>query len=219
MKKGKLVVIEGGDGSGKTTQIDLLSQSLKEKGIDFEIISFPQYGKNQFADQIEDYLDGELGKLEEVDPYFIAKAYASDRQTAKDLINSWLKAGKVVVSNRYVSSSKAHLGANLPLEKRKEFFRWLDVLEYQQNGMPKEDLTVLLAVDASIGKENVSRKHDPDIHEDNLKHLEKANKIYLDLARDENWVVINCMNNHQMKSKENIQKDLLDSLSMLLSRS
>lgn len=212
--RGFLVVIEGIDGSGKTTQIDLLSQYLKQKGIDFECISFPQYGKNQYANQVHDYLSGKFGELDEVDPYFIAKAYASDRRTAKDLISGWLESGKVVIANRYISSSKAHLGAKVEESKRYDFIKWIDDLEYETNKMPKEDLTILLNVDPKIGQQNSQVKRHPDIHEDNLGHLEKTSEIFLKLSQTEgNWVLVNCMENGQMKSPKEIHEEIVELVS------
>lgn len=207
--KGPLIVFEGIDGSGKTTQINLLTQYLKEKNIDFKVISFPQYGKNEYAKKIFDYLSGKFGKLSEVDPYFIAKLYASDRKTAKDLIQNWLDHGKLVIANRYISSSKAHLGANMEESKRKNFIKWIDELEYGTNQMPKEDLTILLKVDPKIGQKHSQTKLHPDIHEDNLRHLEKTSENFLKLSKTEkNWVVVNCMQNGQMKSSAEIQSEI-----------
>src|SRR3989344_5395434 len=162
-KQGLLIVFEGIDGSGKTTQINLLARTLKEKNIDFEVISFPQYGQNEYAQKIFDYLSGKFGTLGKVDPYEMAKLYASDRKTVRDLI-----------------------------------IKWIDQLEYNENGMPKEDLTILLSVDSKIGQKNSQEKNHPDIHEDNLSHLQKANEIFLELSKKEkNWVVVDCMSNFQ----------------------
>lgn len=209
MKKGQLLVIEGIDGSGKTTQINLLSKYLKEKDIDFEVISFPQYGKNEYAKNIFDYLCGEFGQLKDIDPYELAEVYANDRKSARELIKSWLYDGKLVIANRYISSSKAHLGANLDETKRENFIRWIDELEYKTNDMPKEDLTILLDVDPSIGQKNSKIKNHPDLHEDSLKHLENANQIFLELSKKENnWVVINCMNDGGMRRAEDINKEI-----------
>ncbi len=218
-KKGKLVVIDGTDGSGKTTQIELLKKNLDSQGVSWEAISFPQYGKNEYVLEIEKYLEGKMGAIDTVDPYFIAHLYAGDRKTARDLIKGWLEEGKLVIANRYISSSKAHLGANIPSEKREDFFKWLDSLEYGENGMPKEDLTILLVVDPDVGQKNVRDKHRPDIHEDNLKHLIEANKIYLELATKYHWIILNCMENGVMRSREAIQKDLLNKITVLLSPS
>lgn len=213
MNKGKLLVIDGIDGAGKTTQINLLSQSLKKMNIDFEVISFPQYGKNEYADKVEDYLGGKLGNLGEVDPYSIAKVYAGDRNTVKDLIKEWLRNGKLVIANRYASASKAHLGANIPQRERNDFFKWLEELEYQTNGIPKEDLTILLDIDPKSGQKNVIKKSRPDLHEYNLKHLKEARKIYLQLAKsNSNWEVVDCMENGEMKNKQLIHQLVVDIL-------
>ena len=206
---GKLVVIDGIDGSGKSTQIELLKKYLTDKNIPFEIVSFPQYGKNEYAEKIHDYLSGKLGKLNEVNPHEIAKLYAEDRKTVRDLIKGWLEDGKLVIANRYISASKAHLGANLAEGGRQEFMKWIDKLEYETNEMPKEDLTILLNVDPKVGQKNSQEKNHPDLHEDNLKHLENARKIYLELSQEEeNWVVVECMRDGNMRVPEDINQEI-----------
>jgi len=208
MKKGLFIIIDGIDGVGKTTQIELLKQSLASQGLVWETISFPRYDDNLYGKLIRRYLEGEFGGIEKVNPYLIALAYAGDRALAKPLIENWLQSGKLVIANRYVSSSKAHLSANLEEGKREDFMRWIDNLEYETNEMPKEDLTILLNVDPKLGQENVSGGQ-PDIHEHNLKHLEQANRIYLELSKaEENWVVVNCEIDGKMRPKEDIHKDL-----------
>lgn len=209
MKKGRLIVIDGIDGSGKTTQIELLTKSLEQQSIPYEVISFPRYEDNIYGKLIKRYLEGEFGSINEVNPYLMALAYAGDRALAKPKIDSWLSEGKLVIVNRYVSASKAHLGANLPEEKRAEFFKWLDILEYETNKIPKEDLTILLSVDPKIGQKNVSGNH-TDIHEESLKHLEQANEIYLSLAKKEdNWYVVDCMEDGEMKTKEEVHQEIM----------
>lgn len=218
IKKGFLLVIDGIDGSGKTTQIEFLKQYLASQGLalQVEVISFPQYGKNEYAEKITQYLSGKLGKI---DPYELAKIYASDRKTAKEQILGWLENGKLVIANRYVSSSKAHLGANLDKEKREEFMRWLERLEYQTNGMPREDLTILLNVDPKVGQQNALKDHQVDIHEKSIEHEEKAAKIYLELSQaEENWVVLDCMEDGQMKLKEKIQQEIMVILDSIIQK-
>lgn len=211
-KLGKLIVFEGIDGSGKTTQIKLLSQYLKAQNISFEVLNFPRYEENEFGREIRRYLEGEFGDLSKVDPYKIAQLYAQDRLLAQPLLEQWLEEGKVVLVNRYVSSSKAHLGANLPEEKRAEFFKWIDKLEYQTNQLPKADLTILLSIDPKVGQQNIAGRG-PDLHEQNLKHLEEANKIYLELAKVEsNWQVINCMENFRLRFPQDIHREIVEVL-------
>ena len=205
----KLIVIDGIDGSGKTTQIELLTQYLASQGQALQTISFPRYEDNIYGKLIKIYLEGEFGNINNVNPYLMALAFAGDRLLAKPLIESWLREGKVVIANRYVSSSKAHLGANLPENQKEKFMEWIDKLEYQTNGLPKPDLTILLKVDPKSGQENVKEKHQPDMHEKDLSHEEKATKIYLELSKmEENWVVVNCMIGDKMRPKEDIQGDI-----------
>ncbi len=211
-RQGKLIVIDGIDGSGKTTQSELLKQYLASQGptLQVEVINFPRYEDNLYGKLIKRYLEGELGNINEVNPYLMALAYAGDRVLAKPLIESWLNNGKLVIANRYVSSSKAHLGANLDDGKREEFIRWLDELEYQINGMPKPNRTILLSVDPKIGQENALKDHQVDMHEKSLEHEEKAAKIYLKISKmEENWVVVNCMDGDKMKPILEIHQEIL----------
>ncbi len=188
MKKGLLVVIDGIDGSGKTTQIELLTQYLASQGVACEAISFPRYGNNKYTAQIENYLKGKLNFT----PYEIAKAYAGDRTLAKPQIEKWLREGKLVIANRYTSANKAHLGVDL------------------KEDMPKPDFTILLNVDPIIGQKNVLGKPNPDIHEQNLAHLQNARKNYLKLSKqDRNWIVVNCMKQGKMKSPKDMQKEIV----------
>lgn len=206
MKKGSLIVIDGIDGSGKTTQVELLKQASGLQGQALQVISFPRYEDNIYGKLIKRYLEGEFGDINQVNPYLMALAFAGDRLLAKPQIDGWLSEGKIVIANRYVSASKAHMGANLPEGERSEFIKWLDELEYETNGMPKEDLTILLTVDPKIGQKNILGKH-TDIHEENLQHLEQANRIYLSLAKKEdNWYVVDCMEDGQMKPREEIHQ-------------
>lgn len=205
MNKGCLIVIDGIDGSGKSTQIELLKNALN-----CEVISFPRYEDNEYGRLIKSYLEGEFGSINEVDPYKIAHLFAGDRLLAKPQIEKWLNAGKIVIANRYISASKAHMGANLPEGKREQFFKWLDELEYKTNGIPKEDLTILLKIDPKIAQKNVAGGG-PDIHEENLKHLEQASKIYLSMADTEpNWQIVDCMKGSRMKSPQAIHEQITE---------
>ncbi len=198
MKQGVLIVIDGTDGSGKTTQIKLLSDYLSEKNIPHETISFPRYGNNKYTEQVEKYLKGE----QKFDALTIAKAYAEDRQLAKPMIEEWLKEGKIVIANRYTAANIAHLGIDL------------------KEDMPKPLLSIILDVDPKIGQKNVLGKPHPDIHEKNLQHLQSARAVYLKLASQNNWVVINCMQGSEMKSPEQIHQEIVKIINdVLISRS
>ncbi|OGE25003.1 hypothetical protein A3C26_01190 [Candidatus Daviesbacteria bacterium RIFCSPHIGHO2_02_FULL_39_12] len=209
MRKGKLIVFEGIDGSGKTIQVNLLADYLKAKNIPFEIISFPRYENNLYGKLIRRYLEGEFGSLQEVNPYLVALAYADDRVLAKDLIRGWLNDGKVVIANRYVSSSKAHLGANLAEEKRQEFINWIEQLEYQTNKIPRENLTIFLKLEPKIGQQNILDENELDIHEGDLGYQTKTDKIYQELAASPNWYTVNCMGSGKMRMPEDIHQEIV----------
>ncbi|MBI4038888.1 hypothetical protein HY384_02925 [Candidatus Daviesbacteria bacterium] len=206
--KASLIAIEGIDGSGKTTQVNLVAQYLTRQNIPHQVINFPRYGENIYAGLITRYLAGKFGS--NVNPYLIALAYAGDRFLAKPLIESWLQEGKVVLANRYVSSSKAHLGANLPEDKKEEFLSWLEKLEYQTNQMPKPGLTILLKVDPAVGQSNVLKDHPVDIHEKNEEHGQISAQIYDELAQLEGWKVVDCMENGKMRKQEEISKMVIE---------
>lgn len=214
---GKFIVIDGIDGSGKTTQIELLANYFSEKDLPYQTINFPRYEHNLYGKLIRRYLKGEFGSRSSVNPYLVALAYAGDRTLVKPQIKEWLNQRKVVIANRYVSSSKAHLGANISSEQREEFMRWVDELEYQINGIPKPNLTILLDVDPKVGQKNALDKDEPDMHEKSIEHESEASKIYLELSQaEENWVVLDCMENGEMRSKEDIHQEVMEILSRRL---
>lgn len=207
--QGLLIVIEGIDGSGKTTQVELTVQKLKEQGIDCVSIKFPRYGDNLYGALIKRYLEGELGKISDISPYLVALAYAGDRSLAKDLINKWLDEGKVIVCDRYVSASKAHMGANLEESQKDDFTKWIDELEYQTNKLPKENLTIFLSVDSGVALQNIDQEI-KDLHEQSVDHLKKAYQMYQKLSQIEpNWVVVEGEKNGKMESKEEINQKII----------
>lgn len=217
LRMGKLIVIDGIDGAGKTTQIGLLKEYYARRGTPSEAISFPRYEENEYGKLVKRYLEGEFGDINNVNPYLVALTYAGDRLLAKPLMENWLQSGKLVIANRYVSSSKAHLSANLSENERESFMEWLDKLEYETNGLPKPDLTILLNIDSKIGQKNALSKLAPDMHEEDSSHLQKAAKIYLELSQaEENWQVLECMENGKLKSRNQIHKLLVEILGIIL---
>ncbi len=111
--QGKLMVITGIDGSGKTVQTKLLYERLVKEGYPAVITDFPQYGKTFFADMVTKYLKGEFGSADSVSPYLASLLYAGDRWECKEQINTWLRADKIIISNRYVCDNMAHQGGKI----------------------------------------------------------------------------------------------------------
>lgn len=223
-QKGHFVVIEGTDGSGKTTQIQLLADKLDQTGVLYQVIDFPRYGENEYANLVSRYLKGEFGGVNDVSPYLASLPYAGDRLLAKPLIESWLEQGQLVIANRYVPSNKAHMAAKLQIDERQLFIDWIDNLEHNINGIPREELVILLYVPPEINQSNVDKKTERsylegkqrDIHEADLDYLSSSSQIYLQLAGQEpHWQVINCMKDGVLRIPKDIHQDILQ---LLISR-
>jgi len=200
-RRGRLIVIDGGDGSGKATQAELLINYLKKEGEEVKYFDFPRYYSSFHGRLVGRFLAGEFGKLDEVSPYLASLAYALDRASVREEMEAWLKKGGTIVCNRYVSSNMAHQSAKLPEEKREEFLRWVDELEYRQHKMPRPDLILYLYVPYQIGWQLTKKKADKrryvkgqDIAEKDLHHRREAEKMYLYLAKKQKkWVTIECV--------------------------
>jgi dTMP kinase len=214
---GKLIVIEGVDGSGKRTQTDLLSRALLAKGVACLTVSFPHYD-GFFGRMIGRFLNGEFGPLQAVDPHFAALLYAGDRLEAKPQLEAALAAGKTILADRYIASNLAHQGARVAPDRRGEFLAWLRRLEYEIYGLPAESLVVYLRVlpaqaqqlvERKAARDYTSRKH--DLLESDLAHLEQASRVYDMLAAEPNWVTIECLDEttQAMRSPEEIHRDVL----------
>lgn len=209
---GKFIVIDGSDGSGKTTQLQILASHLRQEGFDVELADFPQYNTKS-AGMVEEYLSGKYGGADEVNPYAASLLYAVDRFDASFQIREWLKEGKVVISNRYISSNFAHQGNKIENAlERKLFFNWLSEIEYNIFNIPKPDLYLILYVDPEISQGLAKARHredwkgkTQDIHEDNLNHLKKAAATYLEIARDlPGFKLIRCSHQGKIMSREDI---------------
>lgn len=216
-KRGKLMVIEGTDGSGKATQTRLLAEKLQKEGYSVKTINFPQYGKES-ARLIEQYLAGEFGPADTVDPHEVSKYFAWDRKEAAPTMNVWLDQGNIVVANRYQQSNKGHQAVSIkdPAEREK-FMEWLDDLEFNQYKIPRPDKVVFLHVPAEIAqklaKERGGRK---DIHEESLEHLKEAERIYTELAKKEGWIVVECTKYKKLMSIEEIHGILWEKIKPFL---
>jgi len=221
---GILVAIEGIDGSGKYTQAKLLEHSLTSLGYSVYATGFPQY-ESWFGSMVGRYLNGDFGSLETVDPHFSALLYAGDRFEAKPRIQSALNEGKVVLVDRYVASNLAHQVARAPAEKRSEFLRWIEHLEYFIYGLPREHLILYLRVPPSQaqklvamkGERNYTRaKH--DLQEKSLRHLDDAAEMYDMLSRSKPWATIQCFDarSGSLRLPEAISTEVLSAVQSVL---
>lgn len=208
---GKFIVIEGSDGSGKSTQIELLDQYLKDKNITHKIIDFPRYQDNLYGSFIRKYLAGEFGEATAVNPYLISLAYGLDRMLAKETLQDWLKNGEIVIANRYMQSNLAHQGAKLSGKQREDFINWLLQAEFEVNQIPKEDLLLFLYVPVEVSQRLMAeRGQAKDQHELNVDYLREVEKVYLALAdRFDHWVRLDGVLDGQLRSKEDISGEII----------
>lgn len=199
--KGTFVVIEGTDGAGKATQAKALAQAVRKMGRQVRSIAFPQYGKNSAA-PISAYLRGEYGSLQELGPYRASIFYAIDRVTARTKIQQWLKAGDVVIADRYMASNLAHQGAKISnWHARKKYWMWDEEFEYELLGIPRPHCTIVLLVPPEVSQKLILKKQQRaylkkakrDIHERDVKYQRAVAEAYGELALfDRDMKIINC---------------------------
>jgi dTMP kinase len=212
--QGKFIVFEGTDGSGKTTQVELLRAYLEKKNYSHIAFDFPRYQDTFHAKTIQKYLSGEYGDPTAQNPYLASLAYALDRLTSREEIYYALNDGKIVLANRYIPSNKAHQGAKLLTAKRRDFFAWLDELEYAVNKMPREDLVLFLYTPYEFSMELSKERNrliggKEDLHEKNTKYQENVEKTYLQLAKGRHWEKIDCISDGRLRTKGDIHKEIL----------
>lgn len=223
--KGKLIVIEGTDGSGKRTQLELLKKRLDAEGVPNVNFSFPQYGKKS-AGPVEEYLNGKYGEPNELNPYAASIFYAMDRFDLSGEIKNALK-DKLVVLDRYVDSNAGHQGGKISDPKEREkFVEWLYDLEFRILGVPRPDLVVFLHMPAEIGQQLVAKKSargylengTHDKHESNLEHLKNAEASYLWLAKKypNTHKIVECVKDRKILEPEEIHQSVYKILSSLL---
>ena len=218
VRKGKFLVIDGTDGSGKATQSKMLVEELRLSGYQVEEADFPQYGLKS-AGLIEEYLNGKYGQ---VGPEAASIFYAIDRFDASFKIRQWLEEGKIVVPNRYVTANAGHQGGKIKDEfERLKFFKWLDNLEYNIFGIPKPDLNIILHVPAETAQRLVDKKSSKereyvngkkrDLHEADLQHLKDAEKVYLQIAKlFPNTKLVECMESNELLGPAQVHNKVWD---------
>ena len=215
--RGKLIVIEGTDCSGKETQSNLLVKKFREIGIRMEHFSYPNYnsptgkivggpylGKDEICKSY--FMEGSIN----VDPKIASLYYAADRKYNIHKI-TWLLDNEVnVIVDRYVYSNMAHQGGKLNnLEKKEDLWNYLEKLEFDLLDIPKPDISILLHMPASCSIKLRENRISLDEHERSIEHLEDAEKTYLQLAEKYNFKVIECYNN-KLRSIENIHDELFE---------
>lgn len=220
MQKGKLIVIDGIDGSGKATQVKILKQRLLKEGFKVKTIDFPRYENNFFGSLIGEYLSGLHGDFIAMDSKIASILYAADRFESSKQIKKWLDEGCVVLADRYATANQIHQGGKIDdLKKRKEFLAWLYKMEYGVFGIPKPDLVIYLDVPFEVSKMWLQKKVTQrkkiylngrkDVAEDNLLHLKNSRNSALLLEKEnKNWVKVECCRGNICMSLEQVGEEV-----------
>ena len=219
---GKLIVIEGTDGSGKSTQFKLLTERVAREGHEFQRLVFPQYQEESSA-LIRMYLGGQFGtKPSDVNAYAASAFYAVDRFASyKKVWGQWYENGGLVLSDRYTTSNAVHQASKEPEEKQAEFLQWLYEFEYDKLGLPAPDLVIYLDVPTDFTEKMMRSREaatntSADIHEQDLEYLATCRQIGRTAAEYYGWSVINCVKDGQMRTIEDIHQEIYSLISKCL---
>ncbi|MBQ4600768.1 MAG: thymidylate kinase [Oscillospiraceae bacterium] len=211
---GKLIVIEGTDGSGKSTQFRLLKEKMQQQDIPFRTLVFPQYSEPSSA-LIRMYLGGEFGSSpSDVNAYAASAFYAVDRYASyKKDWGSYYEAGGLILSDRYTTSNAVHQASKEQPESRGAFLKWLYEFEYDKLGLPKPDLVIYLDVPTSFTEQLLRRREQDtntkaDIHEQDMNYLATCREMGRAAAEYYGWKVIGCVRDGQMRSIEDIHSEI-----------
>ncbi len=217
----RFIVIEGLDGSGKSTQIKLVEKYLRERNIKSKFLHFPRPEAPFYGELISRFLRGELGAIDKVDPYVVAMLYAGDRRDASNMIQNWLSEGYAVIADRYLYSNIGFQCAKLSHSgERDRLARWIKDLEYDYNNIPIPDLNLFLKVPFSFTSESLNKRRvgqdraylqgNDDIHESSLEFQKNVRDVYLwQVKENSDFDVIDCIGeNNSMLSPEEIFKKI-----------
>ena len=228
MKRGKFIVIDGSDGSGKATQTSLLVRRLKKEKIKVKKIDFPRYDTNFFGELIGECLAGKYGDFIAVNPHIASVLYAADRWESSKKIESWLKSGHTVIADRYVSANQIHQGGKILDEKeRSKFLHWLDTMEHKIFKIPRPNAIIYLHMPVQLSldllqKNNLSTKKkylngQKDQAENNPLYLSNSQTSAVSIVRkNNNWYQVECTGQTDIKSKEEIHTLVFDKVKGIL---
>lgn len=211
---GKLIVIEGTDGSGKSTQFRLMSEHLQQDGVEFKHIVFPRYSEESSA-LIRMYLGGQFGtKPTDVNAYAASSFYAVDRYASYKMDwGQWYENGGLVISDRYTTSNAVHQASKEQGAARQAYLKWLYEFEYDKLALPRPDLVIYLDVPTDFtekmlrGREQATNTK-ADIHEQDTQYLATCRKSGREAAGFYGWKVIECVRDGKMRSMEDIHNEI-----------
>lgn len=213
--KGKLIVIEGLDGSGKATQAELLTSALAEKGENVKAITFPDY-ENDSSALVRMYLKGEFGsKPDDVNAYAASAFYAVDRYASyKKNWGELYEQGGIIVADRYATSNGIHQCSKLDESLWDEYLQWLDDFEYKKLGIPAPDTVIYLKADTAVSQKLMTGRYNgdeskKDIHEGDIEYLKRSQKAAVYCADKLGWKTVECVKDGKMRSIDDIHAEIM----------
>lgn len=223
------IVLEGVDGCGKSTQIAKLREMFAQMGVESEYLHFPRFDAPYFGEMIARFLRGELGSIDQVDPYVVALLYAEDRRDAASMIQGWLDQGKVVIVDRYVYSNIGYQCAKIvDGAERQRLREWILRTEFEEFKIPRPDLSLFLDVPFTFTERKLSEQREgddrsylqggKDIHEASLDLQRRVREVYLESAAvSGDLKVVNCSaDDGSMATPEQIFERIMEHLSPIL---
>lgn len=219
-RKGKLIVIDGTDGSGKATQIGFLIRHLKKDGYKVKVVDFPEYYSNFFGAFIGHCLSEQYYNFVKVHPKIASVLYAADRSESKDKMKKWLNDGYIVVANRYASANQIHQGGKISNTKKREaFLTWLAEMEYKIFKIPRPDAVFYLDVTIPIVMKLIKERNKngnrvylgkkKDVVEKDKNYMKNSRKSGLWLAKNQKgWIKIDCVKKGTINTRENIHQEI-----------
>lgn len=225
IKRGRLIVIEGTDSSGKETQTAILFERLSEKISNIRKISFPNYESPACA-PVKMYLAGEFGTdAEKVNPYPASTMYAIDRYASyKTDWGKFYNDGGIIITDRYTTSNMVHQASKIDNSQEKEIYlSWLEDLEYSKMGIPRPDLVIFLNMPTETAqklmaerKNKITGEDKKDIHEKNIEYLKKSHENACEISKKYSWKEIKCVENDRLKTIEEISNEVFELVNGIL---
>lgn len=223
MSKGRLIVIEGLDGSGKATQAKLLAEQLAEQGYPVRQVTFPDYASDSSA-LVKMYLAGQFGqKPDDVNAYAASSFYAVDRFASYKMNwGSFYEQGGVVIADRYTTSNAVHQCSKLPPEQWENFLQWLFDYEFRLLGLPAPDKVIYLQVDPAVSQRLMTQRYHgdeskKDVHEKDREYLDRSRQAAEYCARQLGWATVHCTQGDAMRSIQQIQQEVAALVAEVLS--
>ena len=220
-KKGKLFVIDGTDGSGKQTQFNKLQERLKEAGVEYKVVSFPNYDSPS-SSLVKMYLSGEFGKnAKDISPYIASTFYAADRYaTFKKDYKEYYDNGGIILADRYTTANMVHQAGKIEnKEEREKFLNWLWDYEFNLYGLPIPtkvfflNMPVEKSIELMKNRENKFTHEDKkDIHERDENHLRDAYRAACEVAKEYEWYEIKCVKDDKIRTIEDIHEEIFNEI-------